>query len=225
MQHVWKRIVLTLTAAALLVGLLGCGKQQSGAQNQDKPNEQSGNNQSQSADTENNKPNEEIQFLYDELGDGKCALRNCLGDAKTITVPGELNGLTVVQIKGNCFIRGMVEEIILPDSVEYIAGFAFNGCEQLRTVKFGAGLKKIGQMAFNICPKLESLSFPEGMESMSLPFISCTELKEVYIPATVTEIDERIAFPENCPNLIVITPSGSAAEQSAIESGIPVKNP
>lgn len=221
MQQITKKIVLMLTVLALLVGIIGCGDGHS----QGKPGEQGGTNQAQGADTQNNKPDEEVEFLFDELGDGKCAVRNCLGDAKTITVPGELGGFTVVQIKGNCFVRGVVEEIILPDSVEYIASYAFNGCEQLRTVKFGAGLKRVGEMAFNICPKLESLSFPEGMEYMKFPFVSCTSLKEVYIPATVTEIDECIAIPENCPNLVVITPSGSVAEQSAIKSGIPVKNP
>lgn len=165
----------------------------------------------------------EEDFLYDDLGDGKCELRNCLSDAKEIAVPETIAGLTVVGIGSNCF-GSSVEKVILPDTVEYIRGYAFNACENLRTVEFGTGLRRIGEGTFNICPALEKLSFPEGLEYMDFPIYGCKALTEVYIPASVTDIPNGITVYDSCPNMVVVTPAGSVAEASAIADGIPVRN-
>ncbi len=99
-------------------------------------------------------------------------------------------------------------------------------CENLKTVEFGTGLKGIGMLAFNFCAKLETIAFPEGMESLgSCVFLGCNELGEVSIPGTVTMFDQVIANAATCPNMVIVTPAGSAAEAQAELDGIPVKNP
>ena len=60
-------------------------------------------------------------------------------------------------------------ELILPDTLEVIGDFAFQGCTELQFIKLPDGLKKIGQGAFQ----------------------DCVNLKEIYIPASVEEIDEN----------------------------------
>ena len=224
-----KKIVLLLMVIALLAGMSACGNDNQKpatvpSQSQetlDRPNDGT------PVDTtvqEYEEPETEITFTVNDLGDGKGELKNCIGYKATVVVPETVNGLTIVGIGADCFISD-VKEVVLPDSVEYIEGLAFNSCKKLRTVKFGSGLKRIGRMAFNICSSLETLSFPEGMEEMELPFLNCGALKEVYIPASVTEIKSGITISTTCPNLVVVTPAGSVAEEVASESGIAVRNP
>ena len=168
----------------------------------------------------------EDDFSIVELGDGTCEVTYCSSEASIIKVPGTIHGNTVVGMADYAFSNCDAEEIILPDTVEYIGGAVFVNCENLRSVDLGTGLKSIGQMAFNECPVLETLEFPEGMTTIAnLVLGSCDVLEEVYIPASVTEIGEVITYTNICPNIVIVTPAGSAAEAVALANELPVQNP
>lgn len=164
-------------------------------------------------------------FQIFDLGDGTCEIGACYMEASVIEVPEVISELTVVGIGSNAFSTDGIEEIILPDTVVYISDAGFNMCQDLKQIDFGKGLKEIGSGAFSNCPKLESATFPDGMESIgAVLFGTNSILSEVYIPESATLIDSPIAFIEMTPNIVIVTPAGSAAEKMAIAAGLPVRN-
>ncbi len=58
-----------------------------------------------------------------------------------------------------------ITEIILPDSLETIEEFAFDGCSNLKTVKFGQGVKHVGENAFQNCESLEKVEYNNTLEN------------------------------------------------------------
>lgn len=168
----------------------------------------------------------EDDFRTASLGDGTCEIVGCSSTAKVIQVPETLFGETVVGIGINAFCALEAEKIILPDTVEYLAKNAFNTCEKLEEVDLGKGLKRTDVFAFNRCNELRSVTFPEGMEEMTeCCFGGCEKLGEVYVPASVTKFGSLILDPVLCPDAVIVTPAGSAAEANAQEYGIPYRNP
>lgn len=165
-------------------------------------------------------------YLTTPLSEDTCEIIGCFVEAKVLEVPETINGMTVVGVGDFGFSTDGIEEIILPDTVTFINPNGFNGCADLKKIDLGDGLKVIGTMAFCNCPELECVEFPEGMENIGFSVFAVNEkLEEVYIPASVTEFAGEIALSELCPNLVVVTPAGSAAEQMAIDAGLPVRNP
>lgn len=165
----------------------------------------------------------EADFEVIDLGDGTCSLRYCSSEAPIVEVPETLYGMTLVSLESFSFNQSPAEMVVLPDTVTYIADYTFVGCDNLKTVQFGAGLESVGEMIFNACLTLETVSFPEGMTTMeSLTFGTCANLGEIYVPASVTEIPYGIATLEMCPNIIIVTPEGSVAEDVASEMDLPV---
>lgn len=167
-----------------------------------------------------------------EIIDGGFVLEYYYSDEKVVVVPETIDGAPVVEIGANAFAIATIradrpnvyEKIVLPSTVTKINEGAFWTCSNLKEIDLGTGLQSIEKMAFSGCSSLETVRFPEGMQSMTgVTFFECDSLKEVYIPASVTTV-ERIAFPESCPNLVVVTPAGSAAEQNAKDSGLPFRN-
>lgn len=168
----------------------------------------------------------EEDFRTVSLGDGKCEILGCSSDAEVIRVPETLYGETVVGIGTNAFCGREAKKIILPDTVEYLEKYAFNTCEKLEELELGSGLKRTGLFAISFCNELCSVTFPDGMEEMTeICFGSCLKLGEVYIPASVTKLTNMIVNPELCPEVMIVTPAGSAAEANAQEYGIPYRNP
>lgn len=168
----------------------------------------------------------EEDFRTVSLGDGKCEIIGCSSDAEVIRVPETLYGETVTGIGSNAFAMLEAKTIILPDTVEYLGKYAFNTCEKLEEVELGSGLKRTGLLSFNNCAELRSVTFPDGMEEMTeCCFARCTKLGEVYIPASVTAFGNKITDSALCPEVMIVTPAGSAAEANAQEYGIPYRNP
>ena len=50
--------------------------------------------------------------------------------------------------------RNDISELVLPDSLIFIGMDAFNECDSLEMVHFGAGLREISSGAFRYCEKL-----------------------------------------------------------------------
>ena len=168
----------------------------------------------------------EDDFRTASLGDGTCEIVSCSATVKVVRVPETLFGETVVGIGSNAFAMLEVQKIILPDTVEYLEDYAISLCEKLEEIELGKGLKRTGVFSITGCNNLRSISFPEGMEEMTQScFGACEKLEEVFIPASVTKLGNMIFSPSLCPNAVIITPAGSAAEANAQEYGIPYRNP
>ena len=111
-----------------------------------------------------------------------------------------------------------VKAIRIADTVEKIEGSACQNPD-LQYVKCGTGLKEIGNSAF-LMTGLVEIELNEGLEKIGkVAFGSCVNLKEIYIPESVTEI-ETTAFGGEYPEGFVIRgKAGSVAETYASERG------
>lgn len=65
------------------------------------------------------------------------------------------------------------KEIILPDSVETVQRYAFEGCQKLQRVVFGKGIKKIYSRVFHGCYQLNEIKFT-GDNVSNLEFIDAS---------------------------------------------------
>lgn len=96
-------------------------------------------------------------------------------------------------IKNNVLTKytGTAEEVVIPNGVEEIGGWAFFYCRFLKEVAIPASVKKIGDAAFAGCELLERICLPEGLEAINEhAFSSCNSLKTITIPASVKEIGD-----------------------------------
>ena len=124
-----------------------------------------------------------------------------IAQLQSIVLPSVIEGKTVIGISDRIFIANEnLTSVILPDNIIIIDEYTFQFCQNLKEINIPEGCQIIGEGAFDFCENL----------------------MKAYIPSSVTSIEE-FAF-NSCPNLVIITPSGSYAEQYAIENGIPVQN-
>lgn len=92
---------------------------------------------------------------------------------------------------------------IHPDT-KYIAGGAFNFCEQLTAIVIPDSVVSIGDDAFVNCYALTEVTLGAGLERIGhRAFHSCISLKSVEIPAGVYDMGEEIFF--NCNDLETVT--------------------
>ena len=104
---------------------------------------------------------------------------------------------TLIQAPGN------ISGYSIPDSVEVIADFAFDGCD-LFVIDIPYGVSNIGKWAFAHCVNLSSVTIPNSVTTIGeLAFYYCINLKSVNIPDNITEIMEGTF--EYCESLTSVT--------------------
>lgn len=97
----------------------------------------------------------------------------------------------------------------------YIGPFTFAENSNLMAIELPAGVETIGEYAF-AHSGLTAIVLPDGLSVIPMQaFQSCGSLREVTIPASVTEID-RWAF-SGCDALEVVHYNGTKAQWDAIE--------
>ena len=172
-----------------------------------------------------------------------------LGDGKTVVLEPEVNGKkvteigesvyyttdddevyaiggnvvipdTVVKIADEAFKYGECIYMNIPDSVTEIGTGIFNGCFNLRTLRFTAGVKVFPSGLFRECENLETIEIPQGVEKIADQAMQgCPGLEAVHIPPSVTEIGETL-FDEGT-SVTIYGASGSYAQTYAREHQIP----
>ncbi len=86
--------------------------------------------------------------------------------------------------------RSCKGDVIVPDSVEYIAANAFLGNKDLTSIQLNNYLLMIEQCAFGNCENLTSVKIPKKVTSIErMTFIGCSNLTYVDIPAGIEYID------------------------------------
>ncbi len=117
-----------------------------------------------------------LRMLWQRCTDGGAALFGVYGTSPQLCLPPQIEGHPLTEIAPYCFAREQrgisgdkretllgdsgeafclrelhtdaVEEVVLPDSVKRIGGYAFYNCKRLHTLRIGAGLRDIGSDAF-----------------------------------------------------------------------------
>lgn len=93
-----------------------------------------------------------------------------------------------------------ITDIQLPEGVETLDNFAFNGCTSLTTISLPQSLLNIYNYVFENCVNLTSITLPSNLQQLYPECLSGCGITSLYIPASVTYIQ---GF--TCPNLQSIT--------------------
>ena len=97
------------------------------------------------------------------------------------------------------FFSNGLEEIILPETLEYIAEGAFYYAQNLKNITLFGNVKSFGDFSF-YAAGIGKINIPEGIETIGMStFNSCKNLVEVKLPSTLTAIKD-MAF-MNCDML------------------------
>ena len=139
-------------------------------------------------------------------------------------------------------LQGLIslKTIELPDTLTSITHNVFKDCSALENITLPKNLKSLGYSVFNGCTSLTSLDVPgtvdiisaitfegssikeiklnEGTTSIVDAFSEYTPLEKIYIPDSVTSIDEY-AF-TYIPDVIIIANEGSYALEYAMLNGL-----
>lgn len=116
-----------------------------------------------------------------------------------------------------------LKSVRIPGSAEVVWGGC--DCPALKDVEICSGVKAVG--GFDGCSALESVRLPDTVETLySDAFCNCGSLRDIYIPASVTEIEyseeDEYEYGEltGCSdNLTIHGVAGSYAERWAAEHG------
>jgi hypothetical protein len=97
-----------------------------------------------------------------------------------------------------------ITNLIIPNSVTSIGGYAFYGCSGLTSITIPNSVTSIGESAFYECSGLTSVTIPNSVTSIGYcTFYGCSGLTSVTIPNSVTSIGDR-AF-SRCYGLTSVT--------------------
>ena len=101
-----------------------------------------------------------------------------------LTIPKEIDGVSVTSIGENAFKNRKISEIFMPPDITQIGESAFEGCINLKEFKFADSLKTIGKCAFK-SSGLESIDLPDSVvEIGEYAFSGCSDLKTVKLPSS-----------------------------------------
>lgn len=119
--------------------------------------------------------------------DGKAIVAYPCGRTGSFTVP---EGVETVERLA--FSNSSLSEIILPDSLETINDYGFFGAAKLGTITVPSSVRYIGYLAFSESGIKEAI-LSEGLEEIDYSAFKNTDIKELYIPASVKKCGSRIA--------------------------------
>ncbi|EHJ00333.1 cell wall binding repeat-containing protein [Clostridium sp. DL-VIII] len=129
------------------------------------------------------------------------------GSNTDVTIPSEIDGVTVTQIGVGAFSGSnnhtQITSVKIPESVTSIGVGAFEWCNYLKTVNIPQNVKSIEASTFDGCTQLTNITIPNGVTSIGqVAFTGCTSLTSITIPNSVTFIG-NIAF-KKCNGLTSI---------------------
>lgn len=97
-------------------------------------------------------------FEYVLLDNGTMEIIGYLGDAKSLDIPDELDGISVTVIGNNAFYNcSSLASVTIPNSVIAIEDWAFSCCYSLTSVTIPNSLATIGSNPFESCTKLSDI--------------------------------------------------------------------
>lgn len=178
----------------------------------------------------------DLEVLYNEAlkrdpipevieGDRLVSINDCNIQNGVYVIPKNVKRIDSWAFKDQKNLR----KVVFHDDVEYISGFAFDGCcnlvelegledapinnfggfgncESLERITLPETTQIIGWNAFSGCKKLKEVVIPDGCWAISpFAFEKCVSLNEIRLPAQITVIHST-AF-KKCKNTNVIFPN------------------
>jgi hypothetical protein len=88
-----------------------------------------------------------------------------------------------------CYKMSDLQSITIPEKVNMIGDYTFDGCTSLTSITIPENVYSIGASAFNGCSSLTSITLPENLYSMGeRAFNGCSSLTSITIPENVSSI-------------------------------------
>ena len=114
-----------------------------------------------------------------------------------------------------------VRHVVVEEGVEYLSDYAFN-CPDLQTVKLPTTLKAIPEYGFVISGSMTSFKVPEGIKTITgwpfgNPKTDSLRLADIYLPASLEEMDIVTIYVAGLGNLKNIYFAGTRAQWNAVE--------
>lgn len=138
---------------------------------------------------------------------GCASLKEIIIDGTSTTVKVENSTLSSLDGKNIYYVLPTEgsNEFVIPDGVEEIGDYAFDGKKNIDKVVIPASVKKIGQYAFRNCTNLKTIEFKNKSQSVLNSFginalENCTSLESIELPDSVTTIGNN-AF-KGCTSLV-----------------------
>lgn len=151
--------------------------------------------------------------------------------AGDVVIPETIDGYTVVSLGNAAFgyNNGNITSITVPDTVKRIEDVnCFYCCRKLEQIILPEEMEYIGIGAFSGCNSLHSIVIPKGVKKLEKMFRGCTSLEEITLPTSVTQIDayslsSTIGGTDVMQGISIKCAIGSWADQFAKSKGINVK--
>ena len=235
-----KKILACFLTVCMMITVCGCGKSNP-AEPSDSHTEQAvptGNSGTEPAETESAEkpasdgkitlgdvlnhpvtPAEELN--YSENADGDIVIMAYRGTDDIVVIPDTIDGKAVVSVEKYAFgTASDVKAIRFADSIRFLDESSCAMNKNLEIVVCGSGMETLGISAFQGCANLHTAVLNDGLKKIdNYVFSTCTSLKEVEIPDSVTEISGTAALGQQKEFTFVGT-AGSAAEEAAAANGI-----
>lgn len=88
---------------------------------------------------------------------------------------------------------GNEEEVVIPEGVTTIGGWAFEGNATMKKVTIPDGVTTINISAFERCTNLTSIVIPDGVTCIDeRAFYGCEKLESITVPTSVTELGSNV---------------------------------
>ncbi len=158
-------------------------------------------------------------YAYEVLADGTVKITKYKGTDKQIEVPDKIDGKEVSVIGESAF-QGLenITSVKLPESITKIESGAFAWCTGLASVNLPAKITEIADTLFYSCAALTTVKLPEGVTSIGeYAFYGCTVLNNIYLPASLQTVGAYAFY--GCTGLKQISYGGSEAQWKQISSG------
>ncbi len=142
------------------------------------------------------------------VNNNEITIKNYLGNDREVSIPSEINGMTVTKI-GEYSFNGFkrykedcsgfenhpnecnnkrIRKISVPSTVRKICNNAFGNMDRLSEVVLVEGLETIAEHAFVNCPKLKKIKLPDSLATFSLSSFEETAVEEVVLGSNTKEL-------------------------------------
>ncbi len=140
------------------------------------------------------------RFSYIDNGDGTCKFYKFTGRASEISIPTQINGLTVTSIEKEAFAQNNTfRSVSIPNTVLSIGVKAFSNCKGLTSVIISSSVRVIFDQAFEYCTALTGININNVEAIGQMCFYNCTALTSFRSSNKLTFIGAN-AF-ENCTSM------------------------
>ncbi len=99
------------------------------------------------SDSETSQNTPSVGFTY-TVEDGNATVTGYEGDELNLVIPSSIDGYTVSAIGDSAFRDSKIKSATLPDGLQSVGWFAFDGCTRLTSITVPSSVKKIGYGAF-----------------------------------------------------------------------------